>query len=158
MVTKNIPTKSYGLPKIIREPVGNKYRKKQNKRIIYLLGLVCLMTTIILSSYFSYSEGKPIHTYFDNFNPFIIISTVAIYILIKNTTINLDNSLIKFIAKHSFGIYLIHIIFIVLLDKIGINTNIIPVITIPGITLIVLGFSLLTSFLLKKIKLINKFM
>lgn len=131
---------------------------KTYKIIIYILGLLSLITTIILSSYFSYLEGKPIHTYFDYFNPFIIISTISIYILIKNTTINLENSLIKFISKHSFGIYLVHIIFIVLLDKMGINTNILPLITIPGITLIVLVLSTLTSFLLKKIKPINKFM
>lgn len=87
---------------------------------------------------------------------FIILSSFAIFVLIIINKDKITNKNITKLSKFSFGIYLIHVIFLI---KIKDNFNIIsfnPIICIPIFSAIIYSFSLISCYIIKKIPLINK--
>ncbi len=87
---------------------------------------------------------------------FIALAACAIFILIIINKQKFGSEIILTFSNRSFGIYLIHMLF---LNYITDNINIIefnPAFTIPLLTLIVYALSFISSFILSKIPLIKK--
>ncbi len=86
----------------------------------------------------------------------IIIATFAIFILVVASADKFKSGKIYLFSKHTFGIYLVHIIF---LDIIKQHINILelnPLFAIPLLTLVIYIASLISCFVLSKIPYINK--
>ncbi len=87
---------------------------------------------------------------------FIAIATFAIFILVVINKDKFKSEVVLSLSKQSFGIYLIHMIFF---NHLTLNVEIIdfnPLIAIPVITLIVYIASLVSSYIISKIPLLNK--
>lgn len=136
---------------------------KTNEKIIYLLGFISVIFTIASTSLFSIYKGSPLETFYG----YLLINTalvaIAIFILFKNhiSKIKLSNkssNRLKKLSKLTFGIYLIHQIFIILATTYNIfNSSITSAFLTPVYTLIIFILSLLCSYLISKIPFINKY-
>ncbi|MBB2147196.1 acyltransferase family protein [Pedobacter sp. LMG 31464] len=112
--------------------------------------LLTIFGTYFLSTYNGHFRID-LYTYF---SPNVILAAVGLFLFIKHT--NSTNSTLKairkFLNKHSFGIYFIHMLVLYYLNKYGLNGAVFgPVFGIPITTIACLAISSLLIFLLKKL-------
>ena len=85
----------------------------------------------------------------------VILSATGVFLLFKNLKIKNQNieKAFSFFSKHSFGIYLVHVLVLILLNNIGINWKFMnPIVSIPVTAGICFLLSGLIIYLLRKIK------
>ena len=135
----------------------NNYKKQRFTNWYLLLGYVdASLVTALVTYFMSIKTNK----YYDVFlwyrSIFITISSICIFLLF---TINKDKfkseKIISF-SKYTFGIYLIHVIFYVLLRRRFMYINYSSLLMTIPITIVVYFISLLASFILKKIPIIKE--
>lgn len=137
-----------------------KEKKASKNQNIYLFCSYILSTLItILPTYFiSISQNKvfePMMWYRSIFN---IIATSSIFILVITNENKIKNPIILQLSKYSFGIYLIHIIYLKLIKNYINIISVNPIFSIPIITIVIYILSLLSCIIIKKIPLIKKMM
>lgn len=91
--------------------------------------------------------------YYLNIN--VVVLSIGVFLLFKN--IEFKSNLVSKISKHSFGIYFIHLIFIMLLNKIFILSDLPIVLYIMIFSGAVLLLSYYSIFLLSKINILEKY-
>lgn len=138
----------------------NKYPlEKKLRALVTYGGGVMMLLTIGLTYFKSVSDNSCIEKYLGYTMPNVFIMSAAIFILIhgmKSSSKILYRVLDK-IAEFSLGIYGIHMIFVFILWKIGIDTFILPgIISVPIITILVLGLSMIAVAIIKKIPYLGK--
>lgn len=136
-------------------------RKKE--RWIYALGLLCLIMTPVANSIYALRTGERTEFFSENLTPNVILAAAAIYIFFSKRiscvkfSIPVRNAISKF-AGLGFGAYLVHVIFIELIDDfIGIDFlsgN--PLLWVPVLTVLISAISLLCAAMLQKIPRIGK--
>lgn len=136
----------------------NNYDFKNNK-IIYILGGVGFITSVVGTYILSASTGKAIQMY-ESLSLNVLFQAVAVFTIIKMKFINRqnkDNKFINSISKYSLGIYAIHALSVEImykiLDKIGFG---IAIINIPLVFIISFVTAYLSSFILSKIPILKK--
>lgn len=143
--------------------IGNylyKYLKK-NELKKYTLPLSILIVisygiSIVLNYMFSRRYNMFYNLFFAYRTPFIIIATFSFFtIIVSNNNKKISNFIIS-LSDLSFGVYLIHGIFLDITVKSFIYGSINSLIGIPLFFIIILISSLVSVFILKKIKYIKK--
>lgn len=143
--------------------IGNylyKYIKK-NELKKYTLPLSILIVisygiSILLNYMFSRRYNMFYNLFFAYRTPFIIIATFSFFtIIVSNNNKKISNFIIS-LSDLSFGVYLIHGIFLDITVKSFIYGSINSLIGIPLFFIIILISSLVSVFILKKIKFIKK--
>ena len=117
------------------------------KRAIYLLGVVGLISTIVITSVESLKQGKHYDLPYEYLTPNVFLMSIAAFLLAKEK-LNPKIVSAKFkqilleLSDYSFGIYLVHVLIIFLLWKTGI-TNLFssPILSIPLLTIVVFSIS-----------------
>ena len=137
--------------------------KSKTKKTIYLLAVLSLILTIVGTSFWSIKLGNATENLYLYNIPTTFFISVSIFILFKDkiSKIQLKEKKLKRIAKLSkltFGIYLVHDFFNIILTKLGITTTAFnPIISVPIIAIIVFICSLTVSYIISKIHLLNKY-
>ena len=137
-----------------------KYLKK-NELKKYTLPLSILIVisygiSIVLNYMFSRRYNMFYNLFFAYRTPFIIIATFSFFtIIVSNNNKKISNFIIS-LSDLSFGVYLIHGIFLDITVKSFIYGSINSLIGIPLFFIIILISSLVSVFILKKIKYIKK--
>ena len=125
---------------------------KTNKKHNIFLILFYVLSSLIkaLSTYFiTIAQNKVFDTMMWYRSIFIVIASISIFSLIIINESKIKNPIILKLSKYSFGIYLIHMIFLKIIKS---NINIIslnPIIFIPLITIIIYILSLLSCIIIK---------
>jgi surface polysaccharide O-acyltransferase-like enzyme len=127
---------------------------KSLRQISILLFLTGALITIF-GTYFLSSRNGFYSDFFHNFLTInVLIMAVGFFLYFKNLKIN-NITVIKirnFISKYSYGIYLVHVLILTILYKIGFNFKLInPFIGIPIISLLCLIISSLTIHYMNKL-------
>ena len=130
----------------------NNFKNKIKPILLFLFGT----SLIIFGTKYLFHLNSGLKWYFyDYLSPGVIISSVGLFLTIKN--IEIKNSYVKFLLKeisnYSFGIYLVHVLVLSIIDTININwklTN--PIISIPITMIICLSVSFAIIYLIRKIK------
>ncbi|MGN0517655.1 MAG: acyltransferase [Acutalibacteraceae bacterium] len=134
------------------------FTKKQRK-IVYFLGAVGFLSTVLLNAIVAWKTNLPCKTYYSNFSVNVLFEAVAVHTWFKYRDykhIKL-NSIFSKLSKYSFGAYLVHVFVMSLLDIIGVDTlAFLPFISVPVISAIVVIISFAISFLINQIPIINK--
>ena len=134
---------------------------KRTRGLIYLLGVLGGVSTIGLETLSAIKTQAAIGTYYGYFNVNVLLESLAVYVWFKYNAnkVTKYELIIRKVSECSFGIYLVHILIIELLDtKIGLNTlSCNALLSVPGISVLVFGCSLLVSFLITKIPFIHKY-
>ncbi|WP_158839960.1 acyltransferase [Polaribacter sp. L3A8] len=127
----------------------------KNKYIPVLFIIIGTTITIWGTHYLTHKNNKFSEYLYEYLTPNVLISSIGVFLFFKNLIIKnkIIKNLILFLSNQSFGIYLVHILILILLNKIGINwkfSN--PLISIPVTSIICFFISSLTIYLLRKIK------
>lgn len=134
---------------------------KHIRIVIYILGILGVFTTIGLESYLAMSTHKADGTYYGYFNVNVLMESVAVYVWFKyDVKQNLKwSTVVRKLSECSFGVYLVHVLILELLEKyLGINTmSFHPLLTVPLISFLVFGISLMISYAINKLPWLNKY-
>lgn len=134
---------------------------KQQRLIIYLLGLVGFGATIGLEALAAHKLQKPDGNYYGNMTVNVLLESIAVFVWFKYRKYNRIklNSFVQKLSKYSFGAYLVHLLIIEQLDvRFGLNTLSFPalpsMICLSGFVFVV---SFLISGILNQIPIVKKF-
>ena len=131
---------------------------KKKERLIYILGILGLLFTILFTALISLRKGTPIADYYENMTVNVLLSSVAVFVFSKlhlNKPFKNEKKqqMVLFLSNCSFGAYLIHLLIIYMLDYFwhfnSLSFN--PVVAVPVISVIVFIVSIAISALLNKI-------
>ncbi|MGP1608457.1 MAG: acyltransferase [Clostridium sp.] len=125
----------------------------KNKKLIYILGLIGLLTTIIGTYILTNTIGKPVQMY-DNLYINILLQGVAVFVFIKEKFKNKNevNPIISSISKYSLGIYAIHALFVTIMYRTVERFNFnYAIINIPMIFIIAFIVAYILTCILSKI-------
>ena len=140
------------LGKYIYNYAKEKYKSKYNILLIIII-IICFVLSVTLNYLSSMKYNMFYNLYFAYRTPFIIFSSIAFYILIiANYKKDTLNRLILELSNLSFGVYLIHGIFLDVTVKTFIYQNYNSLIGIPVFTTIIFILSIFSIYILKKIK------
>lgn len=132
---------------------------KSNSIAVLLIG-IGIISTNIGTSFASIAANKFDTSFFEYLTPNVVLLSSGVFLFIKNlpTTNGKFKKLRASISTYSYGIYFVHILVLILLNKIGINGALInPIIGIPITTFICLMMSLGIVYSLNKIPLGKNF-
>ena len=127
----------------------------KNKYVPIMFIIIGMSITIYGTYYFTLKNNEYSEYFFGYLTPNVLLSSMGIFLLFKNFVIK-NKRIIKvilFFSNHSFGIYLVHIFILTLLNSVGINwklTN--PIISIPITAVICFLLSSLIIYLLRKVR------
>lgn len=133
---------------------------KKHRMIIYILGVIGFMLTILLNLLASQNAGKSSETFYGATTVNVLLMSVAVFVWFKYTAKgnNKLNKIIIKLSKYSFGAFLVHIFILKVLHTFGIqSTSFHPVLSVPAITLSTTIASYLISLVLNKIPVIKKY-
>lgn len=137
----------------------NEFKFKNIQKIaLWISATVLVLYTAISTFYLTNEDGKLNDTLYDYFSPNIVLFSVIVFLLIKSLNVNLSekHKIFRLINKYSYGIYLSHVLFLSVLERVGLGWNFIhPSIGIPFATVTCLTLSLGLIFLLNKIPVIR---
>ena len=140
--------------------LGNRYEKEKNNKKINTICIISFiissLITIFVTYYLSIKNNSLYEPMMWYRSMFTIISSVSIFVLFIANSDKFKNSLITNISGLTFGVYLIHMIFLnIIKDNIRvISYN--PIIFIPLITISVYLVSILSCYIIKKIPVLKK--
>ena len=134
------------------------FSKKQ--RIgVYIMGIGGALVTIIGTFYLFNSTGEANERYFDNLSLQVVAMATAIFVMAKELAPKCGALMLKFLAfvrKDLFGIYLIHALWLSVVDKPVFRHSCSEIVTLPLITIIVFVLSLFTTKLIRLIPYLRK--
>ena len=139
------------------------YIKKVNLSKYNILFFLMIIISIAISTYLNYYYSLKFDMFYNKYfayrAPFIIISSLSAFILLYNYFHNKKpNKVIMTLSDLSFGVYLVHGIFLDVSKNLVSYKDVNPLIGIPSFTIFILLCSLLVCYLIKKIKYLNKIM
>ena len=141
---------------IIYKRVKNLNFSAKNNIICILIYIACSIITTLATYFISIKAGYAVSPPTWYRGSLVILASFSVFILLIANEKKFKNPLIMAVSRHTFGIYLIHMVF---LNIIKWNIDVIslsPMLTIPLFTLIVYISSLLVCMLLSKIPFVKK--
>jgi len=133
---------------------------------VYLLGGTSLLFTFFMSNYISIRAGRRIDLWYGNLLPQTAMTTLAIFIFLRDNVskIQFREKTVEHIltaSKYSFGIYLVHALFLYVctaykIDRV-LTPNVHAIITIPLYAVIVFACCYATSAILNRIPILNRY-
>lgn len=124
---------------------------------LILIMIFCYSISIWMNYSLSISLNQFYNLFFAYRTPFIMISSFALYVLIiSNYRKDSLNKLVTGLSDLSLGVYLIHGIFLDVTVKVFIYNSINSIIGIPIFTIIIFILSVISTFILKKIKFLKE--
>lgn len=152
---------SYAFYFILGYYIATQSFNKKQRIIIYILGIIGFLSTILLSEAASLGYEQKIETYYDYFNVNVVFEALAVFELFKNIKFKegILEKVIRHLSKLSFGAYLVHLLIVEqLVGRIGLlNLNVSPYLSIPIIVAFVTAISFLISAVLNLIPVVKKY-
>ena len=129
--------------------------RKYNVSFILIM-IICFSISIWMNYSLSIRLNQFYNLFFAYRTPFIMISSFALYVLIiSNYRKDSLNKFVTGLSDLSLGVYLIHGIFLDVTVKVFIYSSINSLIGIPIFTVIIFILSIISTFIIKKIKYLN---
>lgn len=134
---------------------------ERGRKIIYLLGIIGFLFTIMSTSIMTFSRGSAYNGFYNNFMLGVVLEAVAIFVFCKYLKIDLSTKTLKvinFISKYSLGIYLVHVFVLDRFKLLGLTTlSFTSFFSIPILIISVFIASLIISMILNQIPIIKKY-
>jgi surface polysaccharide O-acyltransferase-like enzyme len=136
---------------------------KRMEYAIYILGVASMLFTVLGVSFISVKTGAVNATLLLPITPNIMFETYAVFLFFKRLFSKgkcpvLLGTIITHIGECSFGIYLIHVFMIMVVNYLGINWNTYnPIISAPIICVLVFLFSYVSVLGISKIPKISRY-
>ncbi|RPF54171.1 acyltransferase [Aquisalibacillus elongatus] len=148
----------YGSYLLLGYILANKDFNLRQEYLVYGISFVALLTTMIGTWYFSLIQDGVVEVFYDYLSLTTPIIAMGVFLAVKRFGNKKPSPIIKLLAKYSFGIYLIHPIFIDLFDRLFSDTMVeqLPVIYMIIVVGLTALLSLVSTLLFKKIPLIKR--
>ena len=134
---------------------------KRSRHIIYLLGIVGGLLTIVLDAYLAIRVQKPVENYYGYFCMNVLMESLAVFVWVKYNAPKCKklDAIIDKLAQYSFGAYLVHVLVIEQLNsKLQLNTlSFNPIVSVPIIGIIVFIISVCFSAIINQIPFLKKY-
>ena len=129
--------------------------KKRKK--IYIMGILSVIACALLTFFVSIYENTNIGDFYDNFSIFTFFEACALFLCFKHTYFKSEKvyrKQVTTISNCTLGIYIIHVLIMNVLFDFNIIeiTDFTPIISIPLISILIFVFSLIITYLIRKIK------
>ncbi|MFA9189946.1 acyltransferase family protein [Flavobacterium sp. FZUC8N2.13] len=137
-----------------------KFNYKKIKLLSVLIYVVGFGFTFLGTAFKTIHQGNVYTIFYDYLSPNVIIEAIGVFLFFKSFSFQNTKleSLIDIVSKHSYGIYLSHVLMLTILYKLGITYSFInPFIAIPLTSILCMILSLSFIVLLKKVPFINSF-
>lgn len=134
----------------------------KTRKILYMLSFFGFAFTILFSVYIAWAKSAS-YGFYGNMTLNVLLESVGIFVLIKYFVKlhihDRSNSFVLFLSNRSFGIYLVHVLIIEILQySFGFTTlSICAYISVPVISLFVFLLSLLSSYIIGKIPVLGRY-
>ena len=132
----------------------------KSRLIIYSLGILGVLATILGSIILSFHKGFFSARFLFNVSPHVVMIASALFVFVKQHEHRLEKHLggfTRYVQKDLFGIYLVHVFWIKLFDCSFIWNMCNHVILIPIMAIVVFLFSLYTIKLLRIVPFLSRF-
>ena len=131
---------------------------KEQRIIVYVLGLLGFISTIYLDLMAALKTQKCSGNYYGDFNVNVLLESIAVFTWFKYKNASGSRIILK-LSKFSFGAYLVHALVIEQLDALlGLNTlSFNPIFAVSVISIIVFIISYLISAILNQIPILKKY-
>ncbi len=134
---------------------------KRTRIVIYTLGILGFLATVILTSHVSISQNLADNTYYESFTVNVLLEAMAVFELFKNIKIKnvRAGKIIRALSKWSLGAYMAHLVFIeVVLPKFNLTTlSFNPVLSVPVISIITFVTAYAISGLINQLPILKKY-
>lgn len=133
------------------------------KSTLYGLGILGAVGTILGTAWLSQQRGMLAQTFYNYDNPTIALMSIAVFLffreVVQNRTSLPRRHLIFVAAKVSFGVYLSHAFFLILLNHLGITVlSFSPVLAVPALAVVVLAGALAVAWVLSKLPVVGRYL
>ena len=132
---------------------------KRQRLLMYLLGVGSVLITIFGTYYLSNTKGEEDSRLFSNLSIQTIVISTAVLLVAKELAPKCGKAIMNavgFVRKDLFGIYLIHALWIPVVDTNMFRHCCSEIITLPLITIIVFVLSLFTTKLIRLVPILRK--
>lgn len=135
--------------------------KTKMEVVIYILSASGFLATILLSDFYTQKTESPCSVFYDYTMCNVMLEVVGIFVLFKNRVSKLirTESVILCMAKHSFGVYLVHMLVRNVIARIGLTTlSFHPWLSVPVIAGLILVISHVVTAIIDCIPILRKYM
>ena len=122
---------------------------------LVIITIGCLVLDIILSYNISVDKNMFYNVYFAYRNPLLVVASCSCFVLVFNYLPKILNKIWLSFSTLSLGIYLLHGVFLDISKEVFTYSSLNSFIGIPLFSMIILLLSILSVYLLKKIKILN---
>ena len=132
---------------------------RSQKRLVYVLGVVGVLATILGTVLQSYNSGVVEQKFLFYISPNVVMMSAALFLSIKELSTNLqfrNHKIIEYVRKDLFGIYLVHGFWLWAINRVFFRDQTNHIITLPLITILIFILSLYTTKLIRVIPKLNK--
>lgn len=134
---------------------------KKSQYIIYLIGLIGFLSTIIISSIMASKRELAVPDYYDYFSLNVLMESIGIFVWFKYHSPNIHflNSFISKLSLYSFGTFLVHDFLLEIFSR-NYNLNSMtfhPIICIPFLAILIFIISTVISWLIHQIPILKKY-
>lgn len=136
----------------------NREFKNTTKYIFFGLGALSLITTVLLTRYYSVLSGVATDIFYSYFMPNVFFVALAVFLLFKDLKIpEKHEKNIILLSNLTFGVYLFHPLANRYIYGFITTTSINPLISVPLISILSFIISACVSYSISKIKILNKY-
>lgn len=140
--------------------LNNKEFSRYHRMVLYILGMVGILVTIVFDDMISTRSGVCVENYSVPLSIGVLLTSVAFFVLIKQLfySSSICSKQFERMSTYCLGIYLVHPMIIDCLDKyIGLNTLVFnPVESVFIISVIVFLISFIMSAVMNAVPILNK--
>lgn len=133
---------------------------KMNRKILAVITLVGFALIALLTRLFSEQSKTIYEAFFSNFSILVCFCSIGVFNFAKNSVIRNAKAIlfVHFIAKHSFGAYLVHVLILekILYYNLKVLTSFPAIITL-AISLLVFYISIVISTIFSKVPIVGKY-
>ncbi len=132
----------------------------RQKRGICLLGIASFLFTIAADSYLSLRLQTPSGRFYGDFTVNVLFESIFVFVLFKYRCPCSDklNKIVILLSKYSFGAYLVHVMILEQLAKMGLTTMAFsPVVSIPVIWSITAVLAFAVSAVIHQVPILKKY-
>ena len=131
--------------------------------LIYILGILGAVVTVGGTAWLSQQRGVLAQTFYNYDSPNIALMSAAVFVFFRYVLGVSDEpsrrQRVSGVARVSFGIYLVHVFFLILLGRLGVSAlSFAPVLSVPVLSALVFLGSFAMAWLLSKLPLVGKYL
>ncbi|MBR1803666.1 MAG: hypothetical protein IJ775_02000 [Muribaculaceae bacterium] len=130
--------------------------------MVYLMGAVALLLTIGGTIYYSHLTGKAVNWMINYLTPTTLAESIAVFVLFTSRKWSPGQKTrcgIVAAARVSFGVYLVHVLYIRIAVSHGIDSSWLhPSYFIPVYTMLIFAVSCVTAWVMSKIPYLNRYL